>query len=94
MFFLTFPRFSRKSHGISEFHLQFSPNFPRFPPFFHAFFSVTSRRQGTHGHQGIHGFGPTEATRDGLEERQGGGPEDRTGLRPLLTNEKTHSRSC
>ena len=72
----------------------FTSNFPRFPPFFHAFFSVTSRRQGTHGHQGIHGFGPTEATRDGLEERQGGGPEDRTGLRPLLTNEKTHSRSC
>lgn len=62
----------------------FTSNFPRFSQFFHAFWTGhdSRLRQGTHGHQGIHGFGPTEAARDGLEERQGGGPDDRTGLRP------------
>ena len=68
--------FPENPMGFWNFTSNFPPTFPDFSPWFHAFFSVTSRpRQGTHGHQGIHGFGPTEATRDGLEERQGGGPE-------------------
>ena len=77
-FLFIVPRFPWKS-------MVFSSSFPRFSPGFTPkkmgpFAGSPSRNanaaphRGTHGHQGIHGFRPAEATRDGLEERQSGGP--------------------